>query len=123
MLKKCYFKLPSPSFLPNFLQNAVLTTEYPTYANPANIAEHRATLLTVLSPVAELAAILGFLIDEELPRQDSNKLQHKKPEVKLRYQYKQSQQVIKKVYFNAFFKIESSTRNFDLYLTTALPPW
>lgn len=43
--------LPSPSRRPSFLQNAVLTTEYPTYANPANIAEHNATLFTVLSPV------------------------------------------------------------------------
>ena len=42
---------PSVSLLaPNFLQNAVRTTEYPTYANPAKIAEHKATLFTVLSP-------------------------------------------------------------------------
>lgn len=40
--------LPSDSRLP-LLPNAVLTIEYPTYAKPANIAEHRATLLTVLS--------------------------------------------------------------------------
>ena len=48
---KIYPALPSPSRRPSFLQNAVLTTEYPTYANPANIAEHNATLFTVLSPV------------------------------------------------------------------------
>jgi len=47
---KIYPVLPSPSRRPSFLQNAVLTTEYPTYANPANIAEHKATLFTVLSP-------------------------------------------------------------------------
>jgi hypothetical protein len=48
---KIYSVLPSASRRPSFLQNAVLTTEYPTYANPANIAEHNATLFTVLSPV------------------------------------------------------------------------
>jgi hypothetical protein len=47
---RCSSGKPSPSRRPSFLQNAVLTTEYPTYANPANIAEHKATLFTVLSP-------------------------------------------------------------------------
>ena len=59
---KKWFILPSfvLSPLKNVFPKACLTTEYPTYATPANIAPHKAILLTVRSE-AELAILLDDL--------------------------------------------------------------
>lgn len=53
-----FLNLHSASVL--LLLNAVLTTEYPTYANPAKIAEQRATLVKVLSLPTPDAILMTF---------------------------------------------------------------